>query len=82
MARSRSSYSAGNGGECVGTAAGSGVVHVRDSKDEAGPVVGLTPEAWAEFVGFAARHAAWHEARAPPCPVTAGPGRGARRLRS
>ncbi|MFC9849556.1 DUF397 domain-containing protein [Streptomyces prasinus] len=54
----RSSYSAGDGGECVEVAAGSGTLHVRDSKAMAGPVVGLTPEAWAEFVGFAARHTA------------------------
>ncbi|MFC5956084.1 DUF397 domain-containing protein [Streptomyces pratens] len=37
-------------------AAGSGGVHVRDSKDKAGPMVSLAPEAWAEFTGFAARH--------------------------
>ncbi|MEV0304445.1 DUF397 domain-containing protein [Streptomyces prasinus] len=54
----KSSYSAGDGGQCVEVASGSGTLHVRDSKAMAGPVVGLTPEAWAEFVGFAARHAA------------------------
>ncbi|MGW7277842.1 DUF397 domain-containing protein [Streptomyces sp. NPDC054844] len=54
----RSSYSAGNGGECVEVASGSGLLHVRDSKSEAGAMVSLTPEAWAEFVGFAARHTA------------------------
>ncbi|MFB6557039.1 MULTISPECIES: DUF397 domain-containing protein [unclassified Streptomyces] len=51
----KSSYSAGNGGECVEVASGSGILHVRDSKDTAGPMVSLTPVAWAEFVGFAAR---------------------------
>ncbi len=35
-----------------------GATHVRDSKDKAGPVVSLTPDAWAEFVGFAAQHTA------------------------
>ncbi|MGX1311483.1 hypothetical protein RKD24_001602 [Streptomyces calvus] len=54
----RSSYSAGNGGECVEVAPGSGVLHVRDSKDVAGPMVSFTPKAWAAFVGFAARHTA------------------------
>ncbi|WP_406167581.1 DUF397 domain-containing protein [Streptomyces sp. NBC_00996] len=52
----KSSYSAGNGGECVEIASRPGVTHVRDSKDEAGPIVSLTPLAWSEFVGFAARH--------------------------
>ncbi|GAB2774538.1 DUF397 domain-containing protein [Streptomyces chlorus] len=54
----KSSYSAGDGGECVEVAAGSGVLCVRDSKDKAGPMLGLAPEAWAEFVGFAAGHTA------------------------
>ncbi|PWI04642.1 DUF397 domain-containing protein [Streptomyces sp. NWU339] len=54
----KSSYSAGDGGECVEVAAGSGGVHVRDSKDKAGPMVSLAPGTWAEFVGFAARHTA------------------------
>ncbi|GGZ30773.1 DUF397 domain-containing protein [Streptomyces poonensis] len=52
----KSSYSAGDGGQCVEVATGSGVLHVRDSKDEAGPIVSLAPEAWEEFVGFAAWH--------------------------
>ncbi|MFH9039741.1 DUF397 domain-containing protein [Streptomyces sp. NPDC017966] len=54
----KSSYSAGDGGQCVEVATGSGALYVRDSKHEAGPVVSLTPEAWAEFIGFAARHTA------------------------
>ncbi|CAM5638903.1 DUF397 domain-containing protein [Streptomyces canus] len=53
----KSSYSAGNGGECVEVASWLGVAHIRDSKDEAGPMVSLAPDAWIEFVGFAARHA-------------------------
>ncbi|MFE7170963.1 DUF397 domain-containing protein [Streptomyces sp. NPDC057616] len=52
----KSSYSAGNGGECVEVASWFGATHVRDTKDKAGVMVSLTPEAWAEFVGFAARH--------------------------
>jgi hypothetical protein len=54
----KSSYSTGSGGECVEVASWLGATHVRDSKDEAGPTVSLTPDAWAEFVGFAARHTA------------------------
>jgi len=49
----KSSYSTGNGGECVEVAAASGAVHVRDSKVVAGPVLAVTPEAWAGFVGLA-----------------------------
>ena len=53
----KSSYSSGEGGECVEVAAASGAVHVRDSKVAAGPVLTVTPEAWAGFVGLAtARH--------------------------
>ncbi|MEU7580589.1 DUF397 domain-containing protein [Streptomyces sp. NPDC041068] len=52
----KSSYSTGSGGECVEVASWAGVTHVRDSKDKAGPIVSLTPMAWTQFVGFAARH--------------------------
>lgn len=52
----RSSYSTGSGGECVEVASWLDHAHVRDSKDEAGPMVSLAPDAWTEFVGFAARH--------------------------
>ncbi|MFJ6836188.1 DUF397 domain-containing protein [Streptomyces sp. NPDC091209] len=52
----KSSYSAGNGGECLEAAPWMGVTHVRDSKDTAGPMVSLGHHAWTEFVGFAARH--------------------------
>ncbi|MEU2581583.1 DUF397 domain-containing protein [Streptomyces avermitilis] len=57
MAWFKSSYSAGDAGQCVEVAAGSGVLHVCDSKDK-GPIVSLTPTAWTEFVGFAAQRAA------------------------
>ncbi|MET9897223.1 DUF397 domain-containing protein [Streptomyces sp. NPDC006446] len=53
----KSSYSAGNGGECVEVATWQGTTHVRDSKHTAGPVVGLGQNAWTQFLGFAARHA-------------------------
>ncbi|MCZ2524829.1 DUF397 domain-containing protein [Streptomyces sp. HB2AG] len=50
----KSSYSGNQGGDCVEVAAGSGAVHVRDSKDREGGSLAFTPEAWAAFVGFAA----------------------------
>ncbi|MCX4233359.1 DUF397 domain-containing protein [Streptomyces ortus] len=53
----KSSYSTGSGGECVEVAPWRDLTYVRDSKVEAGPIVSLTPTAWSEFVGFAARHA-------------------------
>jgi hypothetical protein len=43
-----SSYSGGNGGQCVEVAA-SGRVLIRDTKDRAGAVLALTPEAWQAF---------------------------------
>jgi hypothetical protein len=54
LAWSKSSYSSGEGGECVEVAACPNTVHVRDSKDKPGPVLDFTPTAWAAFVGFAA----------------------------
>ncbi|MFE5399487.1 DUF397 domain-containing protein [Streptomyces sp. NPDC056568] len=49
----KSSYSDTEGGQCVEVAAGKEVVHVRDSKSEAGQVVRVSREAWAGFVGKA-----------------------------
>ncbi|MGW3218159.1 DUF397 domain-containing protein [Streptomyces sp. NPDC001157] len=54
----KSSYSSGEGGECVEVAAWAGLMHVRDSKDKTGPILSLAPDTWAEFVGFAARRTA------------------------
>lgn len=51
----KSSYSAGNGGECVEVAARPDTVHVRDSKDKAGPKLMLSPQGWSAFVKFAAQ---------------------------
>ncbi|MFF4057629.1 DUF397 domain-containing protein [Streptomyces sp. NPDC001668] len=49
----KSSYSGTEGGECVEVAAGMAVVHVRDSKAEAaGPMLTVSREAWAGFVGL------------------------------
>ncbi|MER5358578.1 DUF397 domain-containing protein [Streptomyces sp. NPDC002785] len=51
----KSSYSTGSGGECVEVAACPGTVHVRDSKDKAGPILSVAPGGWAAFVEFAAQ---------------------------
>ncbi|MFF4170917.1 DUF397 domain-containing protein [Streptomyces sp. NPDC001744] len=49
----KSSYSGGDGGQCVEVAAGAGAVHVRDSKDVARPALRVSRDAWAGFVGLA-----------------------------
>jgi hypothetical protein len=47
----KSTYSSGNGGNCVEVAHNPpGVVAVRDSKDPDGPVLGFPPAAWARFI--------------------------------
>lgn len=46
----KSSYSSGNGGQCVEVARNlPGVVGVRDSKDRRGPVLIFTPDEWRLF---------------------------------
>ncbi|MFF4379560.1 DUF397 domain-containing protein [Kitasatospora sp. NPDC001547] len=51
---SKSSYSNDDGGNCVEVASCPSTVHVRDSKDKAGPTLAFSPEAWSSFVSFAA----------------------------
>ncbi|MEU4033279.1 DUF397 domain-containing protein [Streptomyces collinus] len=51
---SKSSYSSGEGGECVEVADAAGTVHIRDSKARSGPVLTVTPDAWAGLVRLAA----------------------------
>ncbi|POX42542.1 DUF397 domain-containing protein [Streptomyces sp. Ru73] len=51
----KSSYSSGEGGECVEVARSRETIHVRDSKDKTGPVLSIAPAGWAAFVEFAAR---------------------------
>ncbi|MEU6079761.1 DUF397 domain-containing protein [Streptomyces sp. NPDC047108] len=53
----KSSYSGSAGGECVEVAATPDAVHVRDSKNPTGRDLTFTPDAWADFVDFARRHA-------------------------
>lgn len=46
----KSSYSGSNGGACVEIARNlPGIVAVRDSKDQQGPVLTFTPAEWREF---------------------------------
>ncbi|WP_328902963.1 DUF397 domain-containing protein [Streptomyces sp. NBC_00441] len=49
----KSSYSGAEGGQCIEVANGAGAVHVRDSKDAAGPVLRVSQDAWTGFVGLA-----------------------------
>ncbi|AZM58891.1 MULTISPECIES: DUF397 domain-containing protein [unclassified Streptomyces] len=51
----KSSYSAGDGGECLEVAVRPATVHVRDSKDTTRAALAIEPTAWAVFVEFAAR---------------------------
>ncbi|MFJ6393711.1 DUF397 domain-containing protein [Streptomyces sp. NPDC091972] len=46
----KSSYSGGEGGECLEVAVGAGTVHLRDSKHPTGPHLALSPGAWSAFL--------------------------------
>ncbi|MFD0209647.1 DUF397 domain-containing protein [Streptomyces hirsutus] len=49
----KSSYSGGTNGEsCVELALTSGTVHVRDSKNIAGPRLAFAPDTWTSFVPY------------------------------
>jgi len=45
----KSSYSGGNGGDCVEAADDSGVILVRDTADRQGPALAVPASAWEEF---------------------------------
>ena len=47
----KSSYSTANGGACVETASGDGVVLVRDTTDRDGGTLAFGASAWKRFVG-------------------------------
>ncbi|MFD8520322.1 DUF397 domain-containing protein [Streptomyces capillispiralis] len=52
----KSSYSGGNdGNSCVELALTPGTIHVRDSKDVAGPRLTFAPDTWAAFVPYASQ---------------------------
>jgi len=45
----KSSYSGGQGGDCIEVAPSGPDVLVRDTKDRQGPVLRLSPDAWRRF---------------------------------
>jgi hypothetical protein len=51
----KSTHSDGEGGDCLEIAACPTTIHVRDSKNPAGPALALSPTAWADFLTYAAR---------------------------
>ncbi|MCM2422137.1 DUF397 domain-containing protein [Streptomyces sp. RKAG293] len=51
----KSSYSSGEGGECVEVASDRAAIHVRDSKERGGPQLTFTRDAWATFVADVGR---------------------------
>jgi hypothetical protein len=46
----KSSYSDANGGECLETASGSGLVLVRDTTDRGGFTLAVPASAWQAFI--------------------------------
>ncbi|GHJ22635.1 DUF397 domain-containing protein [Streptomyces albus] len=50
LAWRKSSYSGSDGGNCVEVAETSGRVHVRDSKEQRGPILSVSSGQWAVFV--------------------------------
>ena len=46
----KSSYSGGEGGECLEVAVTPHTIHLRDSKHPTGPHLTLSPTAWSAFV--------------------------------
>lgn len=45
----KSSYSGANGGSCVETASGAGMILVRDTSDRGGFTLSVPADAWARF---------------------------------
>ena len=45
----KSTYSGGNGSDCVEVSAGGAAVVVRDTKDRGGSVLAFGPDAWRRF---------------------------------
>ncbi|MFJ3831699.1 DUF397 domain-containing protein [Streptomyces sp. NPDC090046] len=56
LAWHKSSYSSGEGGQCIEVARTPRSVHVRDSKRADGPTLAVTSTRWAAFVAFAAQN--------------------------
>ncbi|MFG2141349.1 DUF397 domain-containing protein [Streptomyces sp. NPDC048650] len=53
----KSSYSGGDGDDCVEIATCPTTIHIRDSKDKAGPQLAVPAGSWAAFVAYAAQGA-------------------------
>ncbi|WP_374984921.1 DUF397 domain-containing protein [Streptomyces fradiae] len=51
----KSSYSSGEGGECIEVRFAPDAVLVRDSKQATGPMLGVDADAWSAFLELAAR---------------------------
>lgn len=51
----KSSYSGGNGAECVEVGQSPDVVAVRDTQDRHGPVLAFTADAWRRFAALVKR---------------------------
>ncbi|MCF3963838.1 DUF397 domain-containing protein [Streptomyces fuscigenes] len=51
----KSSYSSGEGGECVEIAPAPAAVHIRDSKTPAPGILTVRPAAWSAFLALARR---------------------------
>jgi hypothetical protein len=51
----KSSYSSGEGGECVEIAPTPAAVHLRDSKTPAPGILAVRPAAWSAFLALARR---------------------------
>ncbi|KOU50091.1 DUF397 domain-containing protein [Streptomyces sp. WM6378] len=49
----KSSYSGSQGGDCVEVATRPEAVHVRDSKNIAGPMLSVSVQQWQRFVAYA-----------------------------
>ncbi len=49
----KSSYSDGEGGECLEVAVCPRCIHIRDSKNPAGSTLTLSPAAWNDFLAHA-----------------------------
>lgn len=50
----KSSYSGTEGGNCVEVATCPSTIHVRDSKNTAGPTLSVPPAQWTAFLRYAA----------------------------
>ncbi|MFH9108933.1 DUF397 domain-containing protein [Streptomyces albus] len=55
LAWTKSSHSSNEGPDCVEVAATPGTVHVRDSKNVAGPRLTVPPGVWADFIASVVR---------------------------